>query len=183
MKTWRGLSIWMILALVFFAGYSFRSTFAQQSSGAQAGAEKLPADIHPETLSRATRATKDEFKTNEDKQAYDRVMERSAKQKVSRWLGPTGTRLHLPVLAENYNTQIGLIHSETEKAGVDKKYIELAIAVATRETDNREEFLNHEPDAVKAYGQEVEDIIRTRKDTKGLDEKQAVIIQNGRAHV
>ena len=51
----------------------------------------------------------------------------------------------------------------------------------TRESGNREEFIDHEEDAVKAYGQELEDIVRLRKDTKGLDDpKEVAIIEFGR---
>jgi 4-carboxymuconolactone decarboxylase len=169
--------LWMMMSLAFLGGFGSRSARAQQSSGAGQSAEKLPPDIRPETLSRMPRTKKTDLTTDEEKQAFDRVVGHSAKQSVSRWLGPTGTRLAIPELADIYQKQINLIHA---KSGLEPKYIELTVLVATRETNNKDEFLNHEPDALKLLPAKVVEIIKNNQDTKGLEEKEALIIQFGR---
>ena len=97
---------------------------------------------------------------------------------VQRWLGPTETRMADPVYAEAVESVGRAAHSKQN--GVDPRYYELTVAVVTRESGNREEFINHEEDAVKTLGQELEDVVRLRKDTKGLDPKDAAIIEFGR---
>jgi hypothetical protein len=95
-----------------------------------------------------------------------------------RWLGPIGTRLAIPGLAEGALRTVDVIHS---KGGVDGKYLELAVTVTTREDGNRQEFINHKDDAIKAYGKDLEEIVRLRKSTQGLeDPKAAAIIDFGR---
>jgi len=184
MRRWQGLLITAGTALAFVGGIAFHKVvLAQPVEGSDWVAEqfKLSPDIHPETLSRAVRPKESDFTDPEEKKIFDRVNNRAgSKQLFARWLGPTGTRLQIPALAENYNQQIGMIHGQMTKNGVAAQYQELTVAVATRETDNRDEFLNHEPDAVKQYGQKVEDIVRTRADTTGLDPKQVAIIEFGR---
>ena len=167
----------LMMAFAFLAISNSRSALAQQNSSVGQSAETLPPDIHPETLSRATRLKREDLTTDEEKQGYDRVMDLMPKQSVSRWLGPTGTRLGIPEVAEIDHRELTILR---QKSGVDPKYIELTIAVATRETDNKDEFLNHEPDAIKVLGLKVEDIVRLRQDPKGLEEKEVAIIQFGR---
>ena len=173
---------WMVLwtlmmAFAFPGGYGPRSASAQQSSGAGQSAEQLPPDIRPETLSRMPRAKRDDFATDAEKQAFDRVMARSPKQSVSRWLGPTGTRLQIPELAAVYQEQINMIR---DKSGLEPKYRELTILVATRESESKDEWFDHEPDGIELLSAKVVDIIRNKQDTKGLEEKTAAIIQFGR---
>jgi hypothetical protein len=167
----------LIMAFVSVVVSNSHLLLAQQNSRTGQSAESLPPDVHPETLSRATRVKREDFTTDEEKQAYDRVMGLMPKQSVTRWLGPTGTRLRIPEEAEIDHMQLTML---SEKSGVDPKYIELTIAVATRETDNRDEFLNHELDAIKVLGVKVEDIVRLRQDPTGLEEKEVAIIQFGR---
>jgi hypothetical protein len=66
------------------------------------------------------------------------------------------------------------------KSGMEDKFVELTILVATRESGGKSEWLDHEPDGIKLLGKNVVDIIRNRQDTKGLPEKEAAIIQYGR---
>jgi 4-carboxymuconolactone decarboxylase len=138
---------------------------------------KLPADINPDTLSRASRVKREDFATDAEKAAFDRTYVLSPKQTVSKWLGPTGTRLLIPELAETYNTQLKLFHS---KGTLGDRYYELVVAVALRETNNREEWLNHHVNREKLLGPKIEEILRKNLSTNGLDEKDAAIIQYGR---
>jgi hypothetical protein len=177
MKATALMVVGLMMVFAFLAVCNSGSVLAQQNPNSGQSAEKLPPDIHPETLSRATRLKKDDFTTDEEKQAYEHVMGERPKLSVSRWLGPTGTRLRIPEVAEIDHRELTML---LQKSGVDPKYLELTIAVATRETDNRDEFLNHEPDAIKVLGTKVEDIVRLRQDPKGLEEKEVAIIQFGR---
>jgi hypothetical protein len=137
----------------------------------------LPPDIHPETLSRLPRTKREDFTTEEELAAYDRVVAYSTKQKTSTWLGPTGMRLQIPQIAEAYNKQIQFLHA---KSGVPEQYAELAIAVATRETNNQEEFLDHEPERLKLLGAKIDEVIRENESIEGLPEKEALVIEYGR---
>jgi len=70
------------------------------------------------------------------------------------------------------------------KAGLDPRLVELAILVTARESDSEYEWTAHEPMAVKAGLQpEIIDIVKHRKSTDGLAEKDAVIIALGREAV
>ena len=177
MKTAALVVVGLMTGFAFLALSNSRSVLAQQNSSGGQSAETLPTDIHPETLSRATRVKREDFTTDEEKQAYDRIMGLMPKQSASTWLGPTGTRLRIPEVAEIDHEELTVLR---QKSGVDPKYIELTIAVATRETDNRDEFLNHEADAIKVLGPKVEDIVRLRQDPNGLEEKEVAIIRFGR---
>ena len=67
------------------------------------------------------------------------------------------------------------------KSGLDPRLVQLAILVTARESDSEYEWTAHEPQGLKAGLQpEVIDIVRLRKSTEGLAEKDAVIIQLGR---
>lgn len=138
---------------------------------------KLPPDVRPDTLSRMPRTQESDFTSDEEKEVYRKAVRRGNPDAVQRWLGPTGTRMADPTYAEAVENVNRAIHKNKD---VGDKYFELTVAVVTRESGNREEFINHEEDAVKAYGQELEDIVRLRKDTKGLDPKEAAIIEFGR---
>jgi 4-carboxymuconolactone decarboxylase len=177
-KTLCGLALALMLWLALSSGYGSRSTLAQQNSAAAQSAEKLPPDIRPDTLSRMPRAKREDFTTEEEKQAFDRIMVLSPKQKTSRWLGETGTRLQIPELAEVYQEQIRMLH---EKGGLAPKYAELSIIVGAREANDESAFIAHSADAIKqGVDPKTVEIVRARRDTKGLDPKDAAVIQFGR---
>src|SRR3974390_2474346 len=101
------------VVLLFWAAFGFfRVVRAQPQQGSEwvtAQAAKLSPDIHPETLSRATRPKESDFTTTAEKKVFHDLNDRpGSKQLVSKWLGPTGTRLQIPELAEVYNRQIGM---------------------------------------------------------------------------
>jgi 4-carboxymuconolactone decarboxylase len=67
------------------------------------------------------------------------------------------------------------------KSGLDPRLVELAILVTARESDGEYEWTAHEPQGLKAgLSPEIIDIVRNRKPTSGLAEKDAVIIDLGR---
>jgi len=175
------LSIPMAFALL--GGVGSGCALAQQSSGVAPSVEKLPADVHPDTLSRMTRVKREDFTTDEEKQAFDRVVALSPqdfkKNYFEGWLGPGQMRMQIPEVEEIYLKQSALIR---EKSGLDPKYRELAILVATRECDNKSEFIDHAAREItrKSLDPHVVEVVRKREDTKGLEEKEALIIQFGR---
>jgi 4-carboxymuconolactone decarboxylase len=177
MKRSDWLFIFTVIICLTIAGHGFTRVMAQQYATVGQSLANLPPDIRRDTLSRMPRTERDNLKTNSEREAYDRVIAYSSKQRTATWLGPTGTRLQIPEVAEAYNKQIQYLHANS---GISEKYAELAIAVATRETNNQEEFLDHEPERLKLLGPKVEEIIRKNLPPDGLPEDEAVIIQFGR---
>ena len=168
----------MLMALVFLAGYGFRSALARQDSGAGKSERKLPPDIRPESLSRMPWATRDEFTSEEEKQAFDRVVRVAPQsQNFKGPLGVNGTRLHFPIVADHETTVARWL---AEKAGLEPRYVQLSILVSARESNNQYEWLQHEKSSVNVLPREAVEVVRNRKDTKGLPEKDAVLIQFGR---
>lgn len=178
MSTRYGLVLLLAITMVLpTTDKSYGSMAAQNPDGEQ-GEQKLPPDVRPDTLSRMPRTKRDDLTSEEDKKAFDEVVTFQPKQLTSRWLGPTGTRLQVPAYAVIYNKQDGMLLRNRQL--LEPKYVELVIAVATRETNNREEWLNHNPDATRLLGHKVLEVIRTQQPTTGLDAKDAVVIQYGR---
>jgi 4-carboxymuconolactone decarboxylase len=67
------------------------------------------------------------------------------------------------------------------KSGLDPRLVELVILVTARESDCEYVWTAHEPQGLKAgLQQEIVDVVKYRKPTKGLAEKDAVIINLGR---
>lgn len=187
-----GLFLAAAMATVFAVGYHSGTASARQLSAVTpASVEKLPPDVDPDSLSRMPRPKRSDFATEEERQAFDRVMtvqgeidEKNNMQPhgviVSKgWLGPTGTRAQIPEVAEVYKQLDQIIK---DKSGLDRKYIELAILMATRESGEREEFLGHADRSIKGHmlAPKVIEAIRNNLSTEGLDEKDAEVIQFGR---
>jgi 4-carboxymuconolactone decarboxylase len=58
---------------------------------------------------------------------------------------------------------------------------ELAILTTARELDSQFEWAAHEPEAIgEGISREIIEIIKHRKDTSGLDEADAIVIELGR---
>jgi 4-carboxymuconolactone decarboxylase len=178
MKPLHVLGLCMMTGLVFLSGYGFRSALAQQKSGAEQSAEKLPPDIVPESLARVPWPTRDDFTSEEEKKAFDHVVELAPQNyKLKGPLGPTPLRLHLPIVAEHYYVAFRWLR---DKAGLDMRYVELAILVSTRESSDQYQWLEHEKTSANVVPRETLEVVRNRKDTKSLDEKDAILIQFGR---
>lgn len=177
MKTSRSLLSWAMVALVFLAGYGFHSAVAQQAPvpAAAQGAEKLPPDVFSDTLNRSPQATRDEFTTDDDKAAYDRAVGPRGNGFLGGW---NGIRLHIPVVMMDYRTAIQTLDKEND--GGMSRYQQLAMLIGARECDDELDWNNHEKMSEKVIPPEVVDVLRNRKDTKGLEEKDAVMIQFGR---
>jgi hypothetical protein len=179
MKTFAGVVVWVMMTFVFLGGAGSCSAWAQQSAGGASSAEKLPPDIHPDTWSRMPRATRDDFATEEEKKAFDEVMKTYPQYSIPNGaIGPTGTRVQNPELAQIYRGLFSALH---EKCGLEPKYFELSALVATRESNNEHEWTDHEPAAAKLMSPQIIEAIRNKQDPpKGLEDKEEIIIRYGR---
>jgi 4-carboxymuconolactone decarboxylase len=136
----------------------------------QFSAGTFPKDVYADTGNRLPAIKRDSL-NDTGKKLYD------TRGPVDSF-GPGAIRLYsLPVSEYMGNVNDFLRH----KAGLDPRIVELAILVTARESDSEYEWTAHEPQGLKAGLQpEVIDIVRFRKSTEGLAEKDAVIIQLGR---
>ena len=168
--------VWLlVLTFALIGGLGPRNALAQQSAD-KAQTSGLPSDIYPDTLTRIPQAKREDLKTEEEKQAFDRTAGPNGAQ-----AGPVGAnelRRYFPIVASDYRDAIRWLR---EKSGLEPRYAELAILVATRESNGQYEWSAHEPSALKAgISQNTVDIVRNKKGAKGLPEKEEVIIRFGR---
>ena len=176
MKKSRCLALAAIIATMSLAGMQSPTQSAQQRP-AQQKVEALPPDVYPESFSRIPRAKRSDLKTEEERQAFDRVAGTNPSTAPAP-LGPTGTRLHFPIAAELYRDAARWIR---DKSGLEPAIAQLAILVATREANGLYEWNAHEPEAKEAgISQETIDIVKGKKGTRGLPEKHEVLIRFGR---
>ena len=170
----------MVAAVAFAGGYFTRTALAQQNSGAAPNTEKLPPDVHPETLARIGWATRDEFTTPEDLAAFDAAAKRGPQyvnQKTGLIVG-NGIRLHIPVVHLAYRDTIENLN---QKNGLEPHYSQLSVLVACRENNEEYDWMTHEmQSAGKTLPRDVIEVVRNRQDPKGLPEKDRVLIEYGR---
>jgi hypothetical protein len=179
LKIVRVLTGGAVLVFAVVGVFSLRATLAQQGPGAGQTAEKLPPDVHPDTLSRMAQTHREDLATDEEKAAYDHLIgiEPNFAKPVHAPLGGTGTRLMIPVVADAYRAAWNNLRS---KNGVDQKYIELATMVACRESNGELEWVAHEDPAVKLNSRELIELIRNNQSVKGQGEKEEAIVEFGR---
>jgi len=136
----------------------------------QTSARTFPKDVYADTGNRLPAIQRDSL-DDTGKKLYD------TRGPVDSF-GPGAIRLYsLPVSEYMGSVNDFLRH----KASLDPRLVELAILVTARESDSEYEWTAHEPQGLKAGLQpEIIDIVRFRKSTDGLAEKDAVIIQLGR---
>jgi 4-carboxymuconolactone decarboxylase len=143
---------------------------AAAGTSSQASPATFPKDIYANTGNRLPAIKRDEL-DDAGKKLFD------SRAQVDSF-GPGGIRLYSPPVA-GYMGEVNdfLRH----KSGLDPRLVELAILVTARESDCEYVWTAHEPMGVKAgLQQQVIDVVRYRKSTEGLAEKDAVIIQLGR---
>ena len=176
MNSWRWPVLLLIMALVFAGGFVFRGALAQQSSASAPSAAALPSDIYPDSLTRIPLPKKDDLTTEEDKKAWDKVVGPNGVQP-----GPVGAntlRLYFPIVADRYQDVVRYLR---DNSGLEPRLAQLAILVGCRESNGQYEWNAHEPTALKAgLPRQTVDIVRNKKDSKGLPEKEEVIIRFGR---
>jgi hypothetical protein len=171
----------IVAALAFAGGYFTHTALAQQSSGAATSAEKLPPDVHPETLARIGWATRDEFTTAEELAIFDHTGAGATQQNAQPKMGEiagNGIRLHIPIV---YKAYTDTIQNLNRKNDLDPHYSQLATLISCRENDVEYDWLNHEEQSAgKTLPREVIEIVRNKQDPKGLPEKDRVLIEYGR---
>jgi len=135
----------------------------------------LPKDVYASSRNRAPLITRDMIASDENKKAYDGIMNGST---IAGMQGPAGISL--------YSSKINRIASQLNVAlrlqnGLDPRLSELAMMVASREADSAFEWNAHESAGRKlGIDQNLIDVVRFRKPTTGLGEKEAAIINLGR---
>lgn len=108
---------------------------------------------------------------------YDAVASSDGKN-IAGLRGPMGIRLYSPKVGELQRQLNQYLRFE---AGISGPVRELAILVAARETDNQFEWAAHEPVGRKeGLSDAAIEVVRNRKNTAGLPDEQAGIIQLGR---
>ena len=92
--------------------------------------------------------------------------------------GPGGIILHSPELSRRARPLNRYLRHE---AGLGGRVRELAILTTARELDSQFEWAAQEPEALgEGISREIIEVIKHRKDTGGLDEADAIVIELGR---
>jgi 4-carboxymuconolactone decarboxylase len=136
----------------------------------------LPADIHPESLSRLPlRGRKD--MDEQGQRFYDAVAGPQSRTLVG-LQGPSGIWLHSPKLGEYVRAANQYLRYETS---LDRRLTELAILVTARELNHQFEWTAHEPAALRE-GLEagIIEIVKHRRPIAGLGRTEALIVSFGR---
>jgi 4-carboxymuconolactone decarboxylase len=135
-----------------------------------------PEDIDPQSQCRLPLPRRDELDP-EGQRIYDSLADpQGASLRGLR--GPGGLHLHSPALAR-YTRPLN--HYLRHEAGLGGRLRELAILVTARELDSQFEWAAHEAEALReGLSSELIDTIKHRRDTGGLDETDAVVIELGR---
>ena len=138
--------------------------------------EALPADVHPESLSRLPLRTRDDMDEPE-RRFYDAVVSPQSRTLVG-LRGPSGIWLHSPELGELVRRVNQYLRYET---ALDRRLTELAILVTARELDSQFEWTAHEPAALaEGLSQEIIDVVKYRRSCEGLGPHESVIVRFGR---
>jgi len=135
-----------------------------------------PEDIDPMSGCRLPLPRRDEL-DNAGQRIYDSLAD--PKGGTIRGLrGPGGIMLQSPDLSRRARPLNRYLRHE---AGLGGRVRELAILTTARELDSQFEWAAHEPEAVaEGVSQEIIDIIKHRKNTSGLNEADAIVIELGR---
>ena len=135
-----------------------------------------PADIDPQSGCRLPLPERDRL-DGEGRRIYDSLADpRGGSLRGLR--GPGGISLHSPGLARHSRP---LNHYLRHESGLGGRVREIAILATARELDSHFEWAAHEAEAVRqGVPAAVVEIIKQRRDTAGLDEADAVIVELGR---
>jgi putative methionine-R-sulfoxide reductase with GAF domain/alkylhydroperoxidase family enzyme len=136
-----------------------------------------PEDVDPESGCRLSLPRREDFDA-EGQRIYDRLAN-SAGGTLRGLRGPGGIQLHSPELSRRARP---VNHYLRHEAGLGGRVRELAILATARELDSQFEWAAHEPAALgEGVSREIIDIVKFRRDTSGLDEADAIVIELGRA--
>jgi 4-carboxymuconolactone decarboxylase len=152
------------------SGRSVQAKTSAAATSAQTSGGTFPKDVYADTGNRLPAIKRDAL-DDAGKKLFDLRGQADG-------FGPGGIRLYSPSVAQ-YMGEVNdyLRH----KSGLDPRLVELAILVTARESDCEYVWTAHEPQGLKlGLPPETIDIVRYRKSTEGLAEKDAVIIALGR---
>jgi 4-carboxymuconolactone decarboxylase len=136
----------------------------------------LPADVHPESLSRLPPVRREEM-DEQGRRFYDAVTGPHSRTLVG-LQGPSGIWLHSPELGELVRAVNQHLRFET---GLERRLIELAILVTARELGNQFEWTAHEPEARRqGLAPEIIEVVRQGQPIAGMGTKEALIVGLGR---
>jgi len=186
MITLRSSGLWIVLAVGLLVGFGFRSVLAQKSAGAGQSAQKLPPDVLPSSLGRIPWPTKSDccpLNTDEERQAFARSTATAENPKNPASMGLGGMRAYLPIYAEKYVEAGQWLDKE---GNLGPRYTQLAMSLGAREMGAggyREWFIHAKLARDAGVSEDVLEVIRGQKDTKGLSEKDAILIRFGREMV
>ena len=136
----------------------------------------LPPDINPVTLSRLPPVTPADLDAEGQKLL-------AARTSVTPAPGPGHVTIYSPKVAEGFGAvgrALGVPRGDTFRFGV--RTYQLVVLITAREIDQQYEWTAHEPAGLRAgLDQATIDAVKFDRDVKGLAEKDAMLIQFGRA--
>lgn len=141
----------------------------------------LPADVHPETLSRLPPVQREQLNDAQQK-LYDALVAPPAgRLNLAGIKGPNGISLRMPKLLASMGDANRMLRSEL---GLDPGLVEVAILAAAREMKSQFVWAMHEQVALGAgVNATTIDIIRHRRPLSGVAEKEAALIDLAREAV
>lgn len=136
----------------------------------------LPPDVYPDSRARLPLPKREQMDA-EGQQIYDRFVGPEVKS-LAGLQGPYGVWLHNPKLAALAQPLNAYLRYDTP---LGPRLTELGILVAARELNNQFLWTSHEPNAIKeGLDPATIEVVRGRKATTGLPDREAVIITLGR---
>jgi 4-carboxymuconolactone decarboxylase len=150
---------------------------AAMSAGAQPAQPRplsLPPDIDPQSYSRLPLINKGSFDA-EGKRIFEVI---NGKDALTPRLGPPANSMYSPAASEPYDVMNQLLR----KTVVGPQFFEISTLVPAREFDQQYEWTGHEVGAQRAgVDQKVIDVIKYNRPVTGLPDKEATVIEYGRA--
>ena len=135
-----------------------------------------PDDVDPQSGCRLPLPRREELDAD-GQRTYDRLADPSGGT-LRGLRGPGGIQLHSPELSRRSRP---LNHYLRYEAGLGGRARELAILSTARELDSQFEWAAHEPAALdEGISREIIDAIKYRRDTRGLAEADAIVIELAR---
>jgi 4-carboxymuconolactone decarboxylase len=135
-----------------------------------------PTDVDPQSGCRLPFPRREDFDAD-GQRIYDRTVDPRGGT-IRGLRGPAGIHLHSPDMARHFRPYSHYLRYE---AGLGNRVREIAILTTARAHDSQFEWAAHEPEALReGIAPLIIDIIKHGRDTTGLDEADAVIIDLGR---
>jgi 4-carboxymuconolactone decarboxylase len=171
----------LLITVVLVMLASLAATLAKSGSSEQASsgmngmpqgsAAPFPKDVYANTGNRLP-AIKREDLDDAGKKLFD------SRGPTADGFGPGGIRLYSLPVADHMSAVNSYLRY---KSGLDPRLVQLAILVTARESDSEYVWTAHEPQGLQAgLSAEIVEVVKYRKPTAGLAEKDAAIIDLGR---